>query len=56
MWGLLILILGVILLLRDLNVWAFWDIQPWTLVFLTIGLAMVMTGICKCHEAPKRKK
>ncbi len=36
--GLLFLVLGVLFLLRDLNVWGFWNIQWWTALFLLAGL------------------
>lgn len=38
-WGLLLL--GVLFLLRDFGVWNFWNIQPWTVVFLLLGLCFL---------------
>lgn len=37
-WAFIVLILGILLLLKDLNVWPGFTIQPWTLVFLVFGL------------------
>lgn len=36
-WAVIILILGILLLLNDLNAFVF-KVQPWTLVFLLVGL------------------
>jgi len=44
--GLVVLVLGVLLLLRDLNVWDFWAIQPWTLAFLLAGLVISIKSCC----------
>ena len=42
LWGgLLILVVGVLFLLRDLNVWNFWNIQGWSILFLLIGCKML---------------
>ena len=38
-WWWLVLIVGVLFLLRDLGFWSFWNIQPWTAVFVLLGLA-----------------
>ena len=43
-FGWLVLVLGVLFLLRDWNVWDFWNIQWWTAAFVLVGLA----GLCKC--------
>ncbi len=45
--GLLFLVLGVLFLLRDLNVWDFWNIQWWTALFLLAGLCG-----CAMHTCP----
>jgi len=49
--GLLLLVLGVLFLLRDLNVWNFWNIQWWTVAFLLMGLTLFVVNKCpKCVE------
>lgn len=55
-WGLLVLVLGIALLLQDLGKWAFWNISPWTLVFLLAGIGMVTTAACGCCVPKKGKK
>jgi predicted ferric reductase len=45
-FGWVILILGVLFLLRDFNVWSFWNISWWTAAFILIGLG----GFCKCCD------
>ncbi|MBW2996998.1 hypothetical protein KY349_01515 [Candidatus Woesearchaeota archaeon] len=49
--GLIVLALGVLFLLRDLNVWNFWNIQWWTAAFLLMGLGC----LCMCTMHPKKK-
>ena len=55
-WGLLVLVLGILLLLRDLGVWAFWNIDAWTLVFLVIGFGVTTTSMCMCQEKMEGKR
>ena len=43
-WHVLVLVIGVCLLLRDLGQWEPWGLQPWTFVFLLLGLCF----LCKC--------
>jgi len=43
-WGWLILIVGVLLLLRDLGQWDFWGVNWWTLAFLAVGLKKLCSG------------
>lgn len=38
-FGVLVLVVGVLFLLRDFAVWNFWNIQAWTAVFVLLGLA-----------------
>jgi len=47
MCGLLFLVAGLLFLLRDLQVWAFWDISWWTVGFLLVGLGKLAGGSCK---------
>ncbi|MFO8016390.1 MAG: hypothetical protein R6U32_04770 [Candidatus Woesearchaeota archaeon] len=51
-WGGIVLVLGILLLLKDTGVWDFWNITPWTLVFLVVGLAVLL----KSKESKKKKK
>lgn len=61
----LVLIVGVLLLLKDLNVIGLAGIQPWTFVFLLFGLIGCAKGCCsECQSCampeakamPKGKK
>ncbi|MBU2639884.1 MAG: hypothetical protein KKG75_04235 [Nanoarchaeota archaeon] len=44
--GGVILALGVLFLLRDLNVWNFWNISWWTVAFLVAGGAHLWSSCC----------
>jgi hypothetical protein len=56
MMGLLVLIIGVLFLLRDVNVWNFWNIQWWTVAFILIGCAGLCCGCCpECKTMAKKK-
>jgi membrane-bound ClpP family serine protease len=55
-FGIIILIIGILFLLRDLNVWNFWNIQGWTMVFLLIGLLMFFTSGCPECQCCKMEK
>ncbi len=44
----MVLVLGVLFLLRDLNVWGFWNVSWWTAMFLVAG--MIMYGSTCCPE------
>jgi hypothetical protein len=44
--GTVVLGLGVIFVLRDWGVWTFWNIQPWSVVFLLAGLALLFGNCC----------
>ena len=52
--GAIVLILGILLLLKDLEVWDFWGISAWTLVFLIVGLCIICKAKC-CKPAKKKK-
>ena len=58
--GLVILALGILFLLRDINLlgeWNFWGIQWWTALFLLAGISFVMHGSCpECKIAKPGKK
>ncbi|MBI4143712.1 hypothetical protein HY486_00495 [Candidatus Woesearchaeota archaeon] len=49
----LVLLLGLALLLRDLGVWDFWNIQWYTGLIILWGIACI--GKSGCPECQKRK-
>jgi hypothetical protein len=52
----LCVVLGILFLLRDLNVWSFWNIQWWTALFLLVGLGGLCSGCCpECKKLHKKK-
>lgn len=55
-WGLLILVLGVIMLLRDLGKITLPNISDWTVIFLIVGLAVFTSSMCKCECTTDKKK
>ncbi|MBU1201789.1 MAG: hypothetical protein KJ583_04530 [Nanoarchaeota archaeon] len=55
MTGMLVLAFGILFLLRDLNVWNFWNIQWWTVAFLVGGLIVVCTSCCPMCKTDKKK-
>jgi len=56
MCGALLLIFGILFLLRDLNVWNFWNIQAWTIIFVLVGCGMLCASRCPECKAEKKKK
>ena len=52
--GALLLIFGVLFLLRDLNVWDFWGIQWYTVLFILLGFLKM--GMCGCSDCAKMNK
>ena len=51
------LVLGVLFLLRDINVWDFWNIQWWTVLFILIGVVGLCKSSCKdCQSMMKEGK
>jgi predicted ferric reductase len=57
MGGVVLLVLGILFLLRDLNVWNFWNIQWWTVVFIMVGLFKICISCCpECKIEAKKKK
>jgi len=54
----MLLALGVIFLLGDLNIWNFWGISWWTALFLLGGVghvAMSKCPDCQAMKMPKKK-
>jgi len=41
-----LLILGIFFLLQDLGMWAFWNIQWYTVLFLLVGVSIFCSGAC----------
>jgi len=50
----LLLILGIVFLLVDLNVWSFWGIQWWTALLILFGA--VHLGMSSCADCKKSKR
>jgi len=53
LFSLLLLILGVLFLLQDLEIWAFWNISWYTGLFLLLGISHIGSGYCK--DCKKKK-
>ena len=57
MCGGLFLLFGILFLLADLGIWAFWGIQWYTVLFLLAGLGGVAMGGCPhCEKLRSKKK
>lgn len=57
MCGVLVLALGILFLLQDLNVWNFWNIKWYTAVFVLVGLGALLCGKCpECNPVVKKKR
>ncbi|MFC1753885.1 hypothetical protein ACFL96_10940 [Thermoproteota archaeon] len=54
--GILVLIVGIIYLLVDLGVWAFWGISLWTVLVILAGLALLGHHCCDSCKVSKKKK
>ena len=50
------LVLGVIFLLRDFNIWDFWGIQWWTAAFVVIGIGTLGSAHCPNCQAVRGEK
>jgi len=46
--GFILLVLGVLFLLRDLNVWNFWNVSGWSALFILGGI--ITWGSCCCSD------
>lgn len=44
--GKLFLLFGVVFLLRDFNVWNFWSITAWSVLFVLIGIISWAKSCC----------
>ena len=54
--GISILVLGVLFLLRDINIWNFWNIQWWTALFVVVGIGQLGSANCKNCQAMRMGK
>ena len=58
--GGLLLLAGLLFLLQDLGVWAFWDLNWWTVALLLMGTIKLASNSCAdCHkecDSGKKKK
>jgi hypothetical protein len=60
-FGIALVVLGVLFLLRDLDIWSFWNISWWTALFLLVGIkGIIHTFMCKdgncCNPVKKPMK
>ena len=46
--ALVLLVVGILFLLRDFNVWDFWNIQWWSALFVLLGLGKLCKRACSC--------
>ncbi|MDO8642011.1 MAG: hypothetical protein Q7R76_00265 [Candidatus Woesearchaeota archaeon] len=51
MCGVLLLALGVVFVLKDLNVWNFWGVNWWSALLLLVGLGKL--GASHCPDCQK---
>jgi hypothetical protein len=52
--AIIFLVLGVLFLLRDLNVWDFWGISWWTALLIVMGGGALLGRNCPdCNEKKK---
>ena len=49
--GAIFLLLGIVFLLRDLNIWDFWNIQWWTALFVVWGIGSLGSAHCPDCQA-----
>lgn len=56
MMALLTLVLGVLFLLQDLAVWAFWNLNWYTVAFLLMGLCGLCSSCCPTCKTETEKK
>lgn len=43
-----VLLVGILFLLQDFNVWDFWGITGWSALFVLVGLGLLTKRMCKC--------
>lgn len=55
--ALILLLIGIGFLLKDWEVWNFWSLSWWTVLFLFMGLVKLCKHGCKeCATLEKKKK
>ncbi len=54
--GGLFLALGVLFLLKDLNIWNFWNIQWYTAILIVVGVGHIASGKCPDCETARAGK
>ena len=55
--GTIVLIVGILFLLRDFNVWGFWGVSWWSAAFVIFGIAKLCSRSCAdCQMMMKGKK
>jgi hypothetical protein len=45
--GILMLLVGIAFLLQNLNIWNFWNLNWWTVLFLLMGVGGIASANCK---------
>ena len=57
MGGASLLVLGVLFLLQDLNIWDFWNISWWSALFVVMGIGSLGSANCPdCRAIREGKK
>lgn len=55
--GTALIVLGFVFLLVDFGHWGFWNIKPWTALFILAGIGCVASSKCPdCDAARSGKK
>ena len=50
------LVLGILFLLKDRNIWNFWNISWWTALFVVIGIGSLGSAHCPDCRAMRESK
>jgi len=53
--GILLLILGILFLLQDLEIWNFWNINWYTALFILVGVGKLAMSKCPECQAMGKK-
>ncbi len=54
--GILVLLLGIALLLKDIAIWNFWGVNWYTGLILIFGIGSLASSTCKECQAIRKKK
>lgn len=49
--GIIFLVVGILFLLKDFNVWSFWGISWWAALFVIVGIVTIAQAGCKDCQA-----